>query len=443
MSTHVNRRDFLKTTTAIAAGSALALPNVARGAEAKKLRVAIIGVGGRGGHGIGMAKGENITVVCDVDAGRLAGAKKRFPNAKGYQDYREMFKNPDDFDAVIISTPDHQHYPQAIRAIRAKKAVYCEKPLAWSMWEALQLAAESEKYKVATQMGNQMMGGGGWRTAYNYVKAGAIGDIKEVHTWTGTHGGWFKDGIRTPEGEDPVPDGLDWDKWLGPAPVRPYKKGIYHPAKWRGWIDFGNGGLGDWCCHLMNAFYKVYEPGFPTSVECISQTGPAIDTYPKGKAVKWEFPADGKRPAFDAFWYDGVTKPPQMPGLDKGRKMGSAGSYFVGTKGVCWVMGSHNQSATLVPESARQKFGKVPQAAPKSRGHEREFIAAAKGEIPYNAPLSNFGYGGKLTAVALMANIAARVKGKLLYDAKAQKFTNSEAANKLMTRKPRDGWYVD
>jgi len=441
----INRRNFLKTTTAVAAGASLALPNISVGADksGKKLRVAIIGVGGRGRHGIGMSKGEEITALCDVDAGRLAGAGKQFPGAKKYQDYREMYKNLDDFDAVVVSTPDHQHYPMVIRAIRAKKAVYCEKPLTWSMWEALQLAEEAEKFKVPTQMGNQGMGSGGWRQAYNYIKSGAIGDVKEVHTYTGTHGGWFTDGIRTPAGKDPIPKGLDWDKWIGPAPMRPYKKGIYHPAKWRGWLDFGNGALGDWCCHLLNAFYKIYEPGMPISVECISQTGPAIDTCPKGKAIKWEFAADGKRPAFDAYWYDGVTKPPAIPGLDKGRKMGSAGSYIVGTKGICWVMGSHNQSATLVPEVARKAFGKVKSLAPNSRGHEREFISAAKGDIAYNAPLSHFGYGGLLTATALMGNIAAQVKGKLLYDAKKQIFTNSEAATKLMTRKPRSGWYVD
>ena len=441
MSAHMNRRKFLKTT-AIGAGTALALPYIARGAEKKKLRVAIVGVGGRGGHGLGMARGEEITALCDTDTGRLAGVKKKFPQAKAYEDYREMFAKPNDFDAVIISTPDHQHYPAAIRAIRAGKAVYCEKPLTWSMWESLHLAAEAEKHKVATQMGNQMMGGNGWRIACDYVRAGAIGKIKEVHTWTGVHGGWFRDGIRTPKGEDPVPKSLKWDLWLGPAPVRPYKKGIYHPAKWRGWIDFGNGALGDWCCHLMNAFYKIFEPGFPTSVECIKQTGPAIDTYPKGKSVKWEFAADGDRPAFDAYWYDGVHKPPRMPGLEEGRKMGSAGSYLVGTKGTCWVVGSHNQSATLVPETKRKAFGKPKKSSPPLRGHTKEFLMAAKGQIPYNAPLSNFAYGGKLTAFALMANIAARVKGKLLYDAKKHRFTNSEQANKLMTRKPRDGWYV-
>ena len=441
MRKHGNRRTFLKTTT-LAAGTALAFPCVVRGAETKKLRIAIVGVGGRGRHGLNMAKNEEIVALCDVDTGRLSGARQNFPNAETYQDYREMFESRDDFDAVIVSTPDHQHYPAAIRAIRAGKAVYCEKPLTWSVWEALQLAAEAEKNQVATQMGNQGMGSHGWRLAYDLVKADAIGEVREVHTWTGTHGGWFDDGVRTPEGEDPVPDSLDWDLWLGPAPVRPYKNRVYHPARWRGWIDFGNGALGDWCCHLMNAFYKILQPGYPISVECIDSTGPAIDSYPKGKTVKWEFAANGDRAAFDAYWYDGVTQPPRMPGLEENRKMGSAGSYLVGTKGTCWVVGSHNNSAILVPETRRQQFARPPQAASPSRGHANEFLMAAKGEIPYNAPLSHFGYGGQLTAVALMGNIAARVKGKLLYDEKAQRFTNSEEANKLMTRTPRDGWYV-
>lgn len=441
MSTHFNRRQFLKTTTA-AAVTALALPHVVRSAEKRKLRVAIVGVGGRGGHGLGMAKNEEVVALCDVDTRTMPRALKMFPNAKTYQDYRELFEKPDDYDAVIVSTPDHHHYPAVIRAIRAGKAVYCEKPLTWSVWESLQLAAEAEKHKVATQMGNQGMGSHGWRIAYDYVKAGAIGEVREVHTWTGVHGGWFTDGIRTPEGEDPVPETLNWDKWLGPAPVRPYKKGIYHPARWRGWIDFGNGALGDWCCHLLNAFYKILEPGFPVSVECLDQTGPAIDTYPKGKTVKWHFAADGDRPAFDAYWYDGVHRPPRMPDLEEDRKMGSAGSYLVGTKGTCWVVGSHNNSALLVPETKRKAFGKPKKAAPPSRGHANEFLMAARGEIPYNAPLSHFGYAGSLTAFALMGNIAVRVKGKLLYDAKKQRFTNSEQANKLMTRKPRDGWYV-
>ena len=359
MSGPVDRRSFLKTTAA-AAATALALPHVARSAEKRKLRIAIVGVGGRGGHALGMAKNEEVVALCDVDTSKMSRARKMFPNAGVYRDYREMFESRDDYDAVIVSTPDHHHYPASIRAIRAGKAVYCEKPLAWSVWESLQLAAEAEKREVPTQLGNQGMGGWGWRVAYDYVKAGAIGEVREVHTWTGQHGRWFADGVRTPEGEDPVPKTLNWDLWLGPAPVRPYKKRHYHPARWRGWIDFGNGALGDWCCHLLNAFYKILEPGYPASVECIDSTGAAI--------------------------------------------------YLIGTKGTCWVVGSHNNSAVLVPETRRKEFGRPKKSAPPSRGHEKEFLMAARGEIPYNA--------------------------------KRQRFTNSDEANTLMTRKPRDGWYV-
>ncbi len=279
MKTHLGRRTFLKTTT-VAAASSLAFPYIVRSAAKRKLRAAVIGVAGRAVWNIPMMADEEIVALCDVDSRFLASAKEKFPNAKTYRDYRELFEHPDDFDAVIISTPDHHHYSASIRAIRAGKAVYCEKPLTWSVWESLQLAAEAEQHKVPTQMGNQGMGGHGWRVAYNYIKAGAIGDVKEVHSWTGSHGPWFDDGIRRPEGEDPVPASLDWDLWLGAAPMRPFKNNRYHQYRWRGWTDFGNGCLGDWSCHLMNAFYKILEPGFPVSVECLDQTGPAIDSYP-------------------------------------------------------------------------------------------------------------------------------------------------------------------
>jgi predicted dehydrogenase len=442
MRERIDRRTFTKTTTGAAAAS-LAFPHIVRSANKKKLRAAIIGVGGRAVWNIPMMKDEAIVALCDVDSGALSAAAKKYPGAKTYRDYREMFEHSDDFDAVIISTPDHHHYSASIRAIRAGKAVYCEKPLTWSVWESLHLAAEAEKHKVPTQMGNQGMAGYGWRIAYNYVKAGAIGDVKEVHSWTGSHGAWFTDGIRTPEGEDPVPKSLDWDLWLGAAPMRPFKgPRVYHPHRWRGWIDFGNGCLGDWSCHLMNAYYKILEPGFPVSVECLSQTGPAIDSYPKGKTIKWEFAADGDRPAFDSYWYDGTHRPPRMPGIEEGREVKGDGSYLVGTKGTCWIVGAHNNSALLVPEARRKEFGKPKELVPASRGHRQEFVMAAKGEIPYDAPLSHFGYAGKLTAVNLMGNIAARVKGKLLYDAKTQRFSNSDEANALLTRTPRDGWYV-
>lgn len=442
----MNRRKFLKNSV-VTAGAVCAFPYIARSAEHRKLRVALIGVGGRGEYAIRCLQNEEVVALCDVDTGAFTRPHRKrntpppattFPNARQYQDYRELFEHADDFNAVWISIPDHHHYPASLRAIRAGKAVYCEKPLAWSVWEAQQLAAEAKKHQVPTQMGNQGMDNNGWRLAHAYITAGAIGDIREVHTWTNTR---FDDGERLPTGEDPVTEGLDWDLWLGPAPVRPYKEGLYTPFNWRGWIDFGNGALGDWCCHLMNAFYKILEPGYPTSVECISQTRPAVDSYPAGKTVKWEYPARGERPAFVSYWYDGKHKPPRPAALEERRELKGVGSYFVGTRGTLWFSGGYNESALLIPESYRKSFGSQEIVIPR-RGHSQEFLAAAKGLLPYNAPLSNFGYGGMLTATALMGNIAARVKGKLLYDSRKLRFTNSEQANKLLTRNPRDGWYV-
>jgi predicted dehydrogenase len=449
MKTQMNRRNFLKAAT-VTAGTALAFPHIGRCAENRKLRIALIGVGGRGDYGLSSVKKEDVVALCDVDttaftrpSKRLAGASAvdLFPRAKKYRDYRELFEHADDFDAVWVATPDHHHYPASIRAIRAGKAVYCEKPLSWSIWESQQLAAEAEKYKVATQLGNQGMSNNGWRLAHAYIAAGAIGEVKEVHTWTGRHGGWFSDGILTPEGKDPVPENLDWDLWLGPAPVRPYLDNHYHPRRWRGWIDFGNGALGDWCCHLMNAYYKILEPGYPTSVECIAQTGPAIDSYPVGKTVKWEFPSKGNRPGFISYWYDGSHTPPRPAALEEGRELRSSGSYILGTRGTIWFSGGYNDSVALIPDAYRKSFGKQEIVIPR-KNHTQEFLEAAKGLIPYDAPLSHFGYGAKLTSSSLMANIAARVKGKLLYDSRTLRFTNSDRANELCTRKPRPGWYI-
>ena len=219
MPSHVTRRQFLQTSAATAAGALIG--RSAPGAEksAKKVRYAMVGVGGRGLIHQGWAGSEGIVALCDVNAGAVARAANRFPNAKKYKDYRTMFEHADDFDAVVVATPDHYHFPAAMRALKAGKHVYCEKPLAWSAWEAQQLAIEAAKQKVATQMGNQGNDDEGWRILYEYVHGGAIGDVQEVHTWTNRP--IWPQGIARPQGEDPIPDSLYWDGWIGPAPMRP------------------------------------------------------------------------------------------------------------------------------------------------------------------------------------------------------------------------------
>jgi len=427
----------------LAGGSHIA-SGQAKKAPGKKLRFAMIGCGGRAGAHYGWAGREKIVAVCDPDKGRL---KKRVRgDIKGYTDYRKLFEEMGDkIDAVVVATPDHNHFPAAMRALKLGKHVYCEKPLVWSVWEGQQLAKEVVKQKVASQMGNQGMGGGGWRLCDAYIKRGAIGDVKEVHTWTNRP--IWPQGVGRPEGQDdPDKDGLDWNSWIGPAPMRPYKKGKYHSFVWRGWLDFGAGALGDMACHTMNAMFKVLEPGYPTEVELMAVTGANDETYPLTETIRWSFPKTDKRPAFTAFWYDGKGSDRAVPipsAYEEGRKLPRTGTMFVGTKGVLQVTGDYNNSPMLVPETARKAFGKPEPTVPGSKGgHMGEFVAAARGERPWDSPMSNFTYAGPMTAVIVLGIISQRVGAKLTFDPKTLKFTGPKCAeaNKLLRRIERKGW---
>jgi predicted dehydrogenase len=443
----------MQTTAATAAAATViagagqadaAKKKAGKAADGKKLRFAMIGCGGRAGAHYGWAGKEQIVAVCDPDKGRLKGRCKG--DIKGYTDYRELFKEMGDkIDAVVVATPDHNHFPAAMRALKLGKHVYCEKPLVWSFWEGLELAREAKKQKVATQMGNQGMGGGGWRLCDAYIKGGAIGEVTEVHTWTNRP--VWPQGIGRPEGEDDAKaDGLDWESWIGPAPMRPYKKKKYHSFVWRGWLDFGAGALGDMACHTMNAMFKVLEPGYPTEVELMASKNANDETYPSSETIRWSFPKTDKRPAFTAFWYDGPGSDKAVPipaAYEKGRKLPRTGTMFVGTKGVLQVTGDYNNSPMLIPETARQAFGKPKATIEGSKGgHMGEFINAAKGKAAWDSPLSNFQYAGPMTSVIILGIISQRVAAKLSFDPKTLKFTGSKAeeANALLRRIERAGW---
>ena len=447
---NVTRRTFMQSTAAAAAAASVIAGSTgqeavaAKEAPGKKLRFAMIGCGGRAGAHYGWAGREKIVAVCDPDKGRLRGRVKG--DIKGYTDYRELFKEMGDkIDAVVVATPDHNHFPAAMRALKLGKAVYCEKPLVWSFWEGQQLAAEVKKQKVASQMGNQGMGGGGWRLCDAYIKGGAIGDVTEVHTWTNRP--IWPQGVGRPEGEDDAKaDGIDWNSWIGPAPMRPYKKGKYHSFVWRGWLDFGAGALGDMACHTMNAMFKILEPGYPTEVELMACTGANNETYPLTETIRWSFPKTDNRPGFTAFWYDGKGSDkavPIPPAYEKGRKLPRTGTMFVGTKGVLQVTGDYNNSPMLVPETARKAFGKPKATVPGSKGgHMGEFIAAARGEEPWDSPMSNFTYAGPMTSVIILGIISQRVAAKLTFDPATLKFTGAKCAeaNALLRRIERKGW---
>ncbi|MBC8434688.1 MAG: Gfo/Idh/MocA family oxidoreductase [Verrucomicrobia bacterium] len=450
ISESISRRSFLGKS-ALAGAAALSFPHIALSKEQLKLRVAVIGLGRRSDYAFRSLRPDQveITALCDVDTRTFSQAvdKRRmdvpptelWPQAKRFEDYRELFEYPDLYDAVWIATPDHHHFPAAIRAIRAGKAVYCEKPLTWSVWESQQLADEARKYEVATQLGNQGMGNQGWRVGRTYYEAGVLGDIVEVHTFTGS-----RLARRTSEiqGEDPIPEDLNWDLWQGPVQERPYVNDIYTPFEWRKIPEFGNGALGDWCCHLMNGFYKILEPGYPSSVECVKQVDPEARTFAEGSEIRYEYPAKDGRPGFVSTWYNGAAQPPRPAALEADRELGGPGCYLVGTKGTLWLKGGYVESPRLIPESFRREVGRMESIVPRSH-HVEDFIRAAKGVSAYDAPLSHFGYGGVLTASALLGNIASRFEGKLDYDAATRRFTNIEAANEWLQRKnPRPGWYV-
>ena len=450
MPNETTRRTFIKSTAAAGAAMPLVMPPLARAQSPNnKLNVAFIGTGGRGNAHVGEINrmGENCPAYCDVDTSRQGRAAKNWPNAKAYQDYRRMLdREQKNIDAVFVATPDHHHYPAAMQALQLDKAVYCEKPLTWGVWEAHQLAKEAQKRKLPTQMGNQGHAKQGWRVVVAWINEGAIGDVKEVHTWTNRpvwpQGPKAAKRAASKQGSpDPVPDSLDWNTWIGPAPMRPFVKGVYHPFKWRGWYDFGSGALGDMACHTMDGTFWALNPGDPTSVEPVEVTGHTDDAFPNTTVVKWNFPERNGRPAFAQYWYSGGRKPrrPYVIDQDEWDKIGS-GNLFIGTKGILRVWGDYGDSPRLVPHALLEQVGKPKNMLPPSPGHHAEFVMAAKGAKPWDFPKSNFSYAGPMSATIQLGNVALKAGERIEWDAKKMEVTNLPEANRYIRREPREGW---
>jgi len=451
----MNRRRFLGGAAGVAAFTMVprhVLGGAGRTPPSEKLNIAGIGVGGQGGGDIDNLSSENIVALCDVDEKQAAETFKKFPNARRYKDFRVMLdKEHKNIDAVVVATPDHVHAAATMMAIKAGKHVYCEKPLTYSMYEAREVAKAAREAKVATQMGNQGHSGEGIRLICEWIWDGAIGTVREVHAWT-THAVWPQ-GMERPKETPPVPATLDWDLWLGPAPYRPYHP-AYLPQLWRGWWDFGTGGLGDMGCHNLDPVFWALKLGNPTSVEAsCSIFVPTVtwdkpfnnESYPQASIVRYEFPARGELPPVELTWYDGglmPRRPPEVePGLHLGDKLG--GVIFVGDKGKL-ICGSYGSSPRLIPESRMKEYKRPAPSLPRSVGHHKEWVEACKGGKPAG---SNFDYAGAMTEVILLGNIAVRMslktqeKGlRLAYDGPNMKITNLPEANEFMHRKYRDGW---
>jgi predicted dehydrogenase len=450
----INRRHFIYSAALAASALALATSGLAKvnyKSPNEKLDLGGIGAGGRGAADIDGVSGENIVALCDVDANTLADAAKRFPRAKLYTDYRVMFEKEKGMDGVTIGIPDHHHGPAAMLAMKHGKHVYCEKPLTHSVWEARQMAHAARKYKVATQMGNQGHSGEGNRNLCEMIWAGAIGQVREVHCWTDRSKGWWTQGIMRPPGSDPVPSNIDWDIWIGAAPMRPYVAqwpkdtpgakpgGVYFPQFWRGFWDFGCGAIGDMACHIMDGAYWSLKLGPPTSVEVLHTTGATEDMPPESSIIRFNFPSRGDLVPCSLTWYDSGQKPPK-PAESEANELDSNGSLLIGDKGKI-LSGCYGESPRLLPESSMADYKRPPQVIPRVPGNSPhlDWIRACKGGP---AACSNFEISGPFTEMVLLGNVALRLGKSIEWDSKHLRVTNAPEAAAIIKPHFRSGWKV-
>ena len=469
MAARFSRRRFFRRTAALAAATAgarvFSAPYIlAEPSPNSRLNIAGVGVGGRGGAHVGSSLAENLVAVTDTAAGAVDRCLQRAekhskdnnlkkPLPKRFSDYREMLdKVHKEIDAVFVATPDHHHAPASMAAIKLGKHVYCEKPLTHSIYEARQLALAAREHKVATQMGNGGRAGEGWRQLCEMIWAGAIGNVKEVHVWTDRPGTpkrfWWPQGSSRLPGSDPVPAGLNWDVWLGPAPERPYlhkytegeHKGrpVYQPFVWRGWWDFGTGALGDIGCHALSGTFSALKIEYATSVELVRDSGDTTsEMFPRSSTIRWEVPARGDMPACQLYWHDGGYYPPREIGeLGEGQEYPANGTVIVGDKGKLTFYGSPQ----LIPADKMKDYRMPAPSIPRCESnHFQEWVTACKGG---RTAFSNFDHAGPLTEFVLLGNLAIRagVGKKVQWDGPNMKCTNLAKLNGLVRREYRAGW---
>lgn len=446
-NTPLSRRRFL--AQAAIGSSFLIVPRYVLGGPGQespnnKVNIAGIGFGGQGQWDLDQVSSENIVALCDVDWGYAGKVFEKYPKAKRYKDYRKMLETEKSIDAVVMATPDHNHAHISIAAMKAGKHVYCEKPLTRTVREARVVAQTAHETKVATQMGNQGMAFEGNRQINEWLWDGAIGPVREAHVWSDrpTHRGklplWWAQGIERPTDTPPVPEGLDWDLWLGPAPWRPYHP-AYAPFRWRGWWDFGSGGIGDMGIHNLAPVFSALKLGAPTSV-LASSTAVFKETVPLACTVHYQFPARGDMPPVKLHWYDGGLLPERPAELPENQPLDPEdGIIFVGDKGKMLVTGWGGEHPRLLPESLDKEYQRPPKTLPRSVGHHKEWLDACKGGG--GTPRSNFGFAGPLTEAILLGSVCVRNGGDQLdWDSENLKITNDPDANQFLHYEYRKGW---
>jgi predicted dehydrogenase len=435
-----------------------------------KINVACIGVGGKGDSDSSDAKasGGNIVAICDVDKNTLAKKAQQFAGAKQYQDYRKLLDEMGkDIDAVTVSTPDHNHGVAAIRAMKMGKHAFVQKPLVQTVSEARMMRQLAKEKNLATQMGNQGSAENGLRRAVEVIHAGVIGAPKELHVWSNRP--VWPQGYDRPAGSDPVPASLDWDAWLGPAAMRPYKNGCYHTFAWRGWYDFGTGALGDMACHTVNMPFRALKLGYPNVVELevASRLYPDA-TFPETSRIRFEFPEREGLPPLKFYWYDGNPEGTPLPaGMSKRAKLApmrppadvvrevivtqgnlpGSGALIVGEKGKIFSPDDYGAQFYLAMKGEDEyKSGDkhdaakgVAQSIPRSPGHMKEWFEMMKGGP---AAYSNFDIAAYLTEIILLGCVALRVgEGyNMQWDGPGMKSPNLPQASQFVSRKNREGW---
>ncbi|MEX0724881.1 MAG: Gfo/Idh/MocA family oxidoreductase [Planctomycetaceae bacterium] len=436
MSRKSTRRDFFKQTTAIGAAlwvggnTAWTQPS----SSLEKLNFASIGVGNKGNsdstdagtHG-------NLIAICDIDDNHLLKKSVEFPKAEKFNDYAEMLdKLGDKIDAVTVTTADHSHARASIMAMKLGKHCFCQKPLTWSVYEARAMRSIAAEMKVATQMGNQGTADNGFRESVEIIQSGAIGPVKEVHVWTNRP--VWPQGEGRPTETPPIPKHVHWDLFLGPAPERPYHP-IYHPFKWRGWIDFGTGALGDMACHTANMAVMALNLFDPLTVEAQSSGIVDGETFPSNSLITYEFGERGDRPPVKMVWYDGGQLPPKE--LLYGEEMTSSGLLLIGEKGSLYTPNDYGSARVLLPKEQFVDFKSPEPTLARSPGHFTEWVVACTSGPP---AMSNFDYAGRLTETILLGNVAMRAGKKIEWDAENMECTNAPEANQYITREYRSGF---
>jgi predicted dehydrogenase len=440
----LSRRRFLARST-LAAASVTVVPRhvLGQGARAPsdRLQLAFIGVGGRGRANRGALKGEQCVALADVSRIQLEKAAKEYRGAERFQDYRRMLDAVGKrLDGVVVSTPDHFHAVAIMAAIQLGKAVYSEKPMAHSIGEVRALMKAAREKRVPTQLGNQGHSSGSIRSFCEWIWDGAIGPVHTVHAGCKSVYSAINS-LKQVHAKHAVPPHLDWDLWIGPAKMRPYNP-MYEPGRWRSWTPFGTGVIGDWVCHVVDPAFWALDLGAPLSVKAeAANYDPAkhADTYPRGSAVTFRFAAKGRRKALTLVWHDGEVPIPRPPALKDDRKFPGIGAVVLGEKGGI-VHGSHGAGGLrLFPQALDREYTRPPAKLPRARGHQADWVQGIKNRR--HTPGSNYDYGGPLTELALLGNIAYRFLGReLKWDGRAATFTNCAEANRYINPPYRSGW---